>query len=238
MQKLLILIALLLPRLADAQPKAQWYDHPGSITLEDGTVKKGVIRNFGSDDEPWHYQSSVRFMDSTTWNGLTKARNKDFEKYEPDEIKAYELLDNGLVYVSKPYSDMTSVSIKMAKTWYFMRAIVQGKTALYHYYDAPPNFYIGKEGEYEKMKQEKAINNYVLVEQQENKLKNITDIDLRKSIEDCPAVLAKYDAGEYGTSPMDTGKKKGLGKFIAKVVDSNKMKEFAAPLFRDYNKCF
>ena len=237
MLKRTLLFLIALPFFAAAQPELNWFDHPGSIFLEDGTEKKGFIRTYGSNDEPWHFQSTIRFMDSTTWNGLKKARNKDFKKYDPDEIKGYRLSDLDLTYLSKPFADMSSVSIKMIKKQYFMRGIVLGKINFYHYYDAPPNVYIGAEGEYEKIKQESAMNNYALVEKGGGKLKNITDIDLKETIADCPAVLKKYEAGDYGPSPMDSGKKKGLGKFVAKVIDSNRMKEYAAPMFRDYNNC-
>jgi hypothetical protein len=230
-----LLFFFLLPLCSAAQPQMEWYYHPGSVEMNDGTIKNGIIRVYGTANEPWHYQSSIRFIDSTTWMGLTKVKKKDFTVYGPDDIKSYRLHDVSLTFVSKPYADMTSVSLKMIKKQYFMYAISLGKVNLLHYYDAPPNFYVGSDGEYEKMKQEAAMNNYVLLEKDPGKLKNITDIDLRALISDCPEVLAKYESGAYGPAPKDDGKKKGLGKFVSRVIDSNRMKEFAEPLFKDYN---
>ncbi len=223
------------PLLVYGQPKAEWYDHPGTIVLPDGTKRAGVIRTYGNDEYPWHFQSEIRFIDSTTWMGLTKVKRKDFTAYEPKELKAYELHDLQLSFLSKPFADMSAVSIKMVKKHYYMRTISTGRINLFHYYDAPPNMYMGSEEEYKRIREENAINNYVLLEKDEGKLKNITDVDLRKYIEDCPDVLKKYEEGFYGPSPKDNGEKKGLGKFVARVIDSNKMKAYATPLIVDYN---
>lgn len=217
-----------------AQPPSMWYDHPGTITLTDGSTKKGVIRTYGSDQAPWLFQGDILFMDSTVWMTLKKAKKKDFTEYEPKDLNGYQLHDLAQAYVSKPFSDLSSVSLRMIKKRYFMQAIALGRINLFHYYDAPPNFYVGSEEDYQKIKQE-SMNNYVLVEKEADKLKNITDIDIRKYIADCPEVISKYEAGDYGISPRDSDQKKGLGKFVARVMDSNKMKAYATPLFKDYN---
>jgi hypothetical protein len=230
-----ILSLLICPVMAWSQPQAEWCDHPGTIVLPDGTERTGVIRTYGSDLAPWHFQSEVRFMDSTTWMGLTKVKRKDFTAYEPKDLKGYRLHDLHMAYLAKPYADLTSVSLKMIKKQYFMRAISVGRLNLFHYFDAPPSMYVGSEEEYERLREESAVNNYVLLEKEAGKLKNITDVDLRKLIGDCPAVLKKYEEGHYGPSPLDKGEKRGLGKFVARVVDSNIMKAYATPLIEDYN---
>lgn len=235
--KVLLLCLLTLPMCVMAQPQKGRFDHEGSITLNDGTVKTGIIRVFGNADQPWGYQSDIKFIPEATWATLEKTKNKDWEKYGPKELKSYHLNDLDRTFVSKPFSDMSSVSLKMVARRYFMHQIAAGKLNLYFYYDAPPNVYVGTEEDYEKIKQENAINNYVLLEKTEDKLKNITDVDLLDYIGDCPSVVEKYQAGGYGPKPGDDGKKKGLGKFVARVIDSNRMREYAEPLIRDYNAC-
>ncbi|MEP7195993.1 MAG: hypothetical protein ABI851_05695 [Saprospiraceae bacterium] len=220
-----------------SQPKLGEFDHQGEIITSDGQSKKGIIRVYANESSPWLFQSKIRFMEDSKWLTLSKTpKNKEFEKYGPEDIKAYMLSDLGVNYMSKPFSDMSSISLKMASTLYFMKVIESGKLSIYHYYDAPPNVYVGSTEDYRAMKEE-AMNNYVLLQQNDGKLKNITDVDIKKLIADCPSVLADYESGKYGISPLDTGKKKGLSKFISKVIDSNRMKEYIAPVIKDYNNC-
>ena len=112
--------------------------------------------------------------------------------------------------------------------------------SIYKFYQTPPPISVSTSAE-EAKKNEDEIQAMrdkpdILVLKGE-KLKNVTDIDIMKYIEDCPSAIEKYKNGDYGFKPSSSEEKKGIAKFTSKVVDANRIGEKIVHLANDYNVC-
>lgn len=92
----------------------QWKKLPGSITLNDGTVKEGFIMRYSKIKS----QKKVRFFEANN--------DKKYTEYKPDQLTSYLVAD--AFYKSIPYEGMTQ------KTKVFIERTTEGKLSLYTYY--------------------------------------------------------------------------------------------------------
>lgn len=92
----------------------QWKKLPGSITLNDGTVKEGFIMRYSKIKS----QKKVRFFEANN--------DKKYTEYKPDQLTSYVVAD--AFYKAIPYEGFTQ------KTKVFIERTQAGKLSLYTYY--------------------------------------------------------------------------------------------------------
>jgi len=214
--------------------------YPGYIIDLNGLKTEGVVWLKGNERNPWDNQESVRFVSIEQFNAASLTK-RDWAKYKPKDIKAYGLFN--WHFISESHSDKSSLGTGMIPKRYFLKEITKGKVDLYALYNDPPFIKVmtskAEQEAYERELQNRRENPRVLVRNAKGKLSNPTDINISAMLADCPEVLEKYNNGAYGFKPSDDGNKKGLKKFIGRVMDANNASAGGrlVPIFVDYNAC-
>ncbi len=194
--------------------------NPSIIVNKDDSEMEGFIINWSNSD-PWDIQRSVKFVAGDKYNE-GKYDKKDVQKFDPKEIKAFTY--DKKVYIPIYYSDMESGAISLASKWYFAEVAINGKAVkLLNYYDSPPGLSIGSLGEIERQKAALAKKGpaLLLLEEGEEKAKNLTTISLEKITEKNPEVMKKYLAGEYSKDKKPVDTKRGLLEKLSARSDMN-----------------
>jgi hypothetical protein len=206
----------------------------GTIT-KDGKQIAGYLKLMGTEslmDEnfsaPWDFQRDIRFMEKSAFDNAEKVRVKDFEKLGADEIEGYTYNNDSLVYESAKYADMSAVGAGMIAKKMFLRKVSTGKISLYHHFALPP-----AAGEVTNLKEiylENANPNLVYRIGADGKLKLVNSLNVKKELTDCPAVVEKFEKGEYGME--GSAEKKGLAKLADKTVNRDAIR---LAVIDDYN---
>lgn len=200
--------------------------YKGYIIEKDGSRTSGVIWRKG----PIRDQKRIDFITEEDWNSLKKNKRKYFTEYKPKEILGYGYGD--IHYLSGKYADMSAVGMNMFAKSYFLKVLSQGKINAYIFYEGP---------ELKTEETEEAIVIYleeqkaILLQKDNGKIKVSEQVSIPELIADCPEVKEKYIAGEYGFTPKDDGKKKGLGKLIGKAKDKKQLEAHIKTVIDDYN---
>lgn len=193
----------------------------GSI-IKDGNETEGFILRTGTTTmisstevvpAPWEFQKDIRFIEKSIFEGLEKVKFKNFEKYSADEIDGYKYQGDSLMtFASVKYADMSAVGTGMIAKKMFMQIIFEGKVSLYNHYSAPMS--MGEVSAMEQSIRDGAIANVVYKIGKDGKLKLINNLNVKKELIDCPAVIEKFEKGGYG---MQAEKEQATG--LAKLAD-------------------
>jgi hypothetical protein len=209
----------------------------GSI-IKNGKEIPGYIRAMGTASvdgtqftAPWEFQLSLRFIEKNDFEKAEKIKNKDYVKYEAKDIEGYKYDNDSLIYESVKYSDMSAVGTGMLSQKIFMRKISEGKISLYHHFQSPPPVMVGDAVSFKATYIENANPNYVYKTANDDKLKLVNSLNIKKELSDCPVVVEKFEKGEYGIKNGE-GKSTGLTKLMNKTVLKDDIKLAA---IGDYN---
>jgi hypothetical protein len=198
---------------------------PSIIVNKDDSELEGYIINYSNSD-PWEIQRSVRFVSAADYND-GKYEKKAIQKFDPKEIKAFTYEKK--VFIPIYYSDMESGAISLSSKWYFAEVLINGKIVkLLNFYDSPPSLQVGSLGEMERQKAAllKKGPGIILLEEGEEKAKNLTTMALEKIIEKNPELLKKYQSGEYSKDKKPVDMKRGLIEKLTARTELNENIDF------------
>lgn len=234
---LTLLVACFTISYAQREFKANQFE--GKIILKNGKEKVGVIEIKGNEEQsPWLKQESVKYISKENFN-KEKLKNKDKEKYSPKDIQGFYAGDR--YFESIKYADMSAVGASMIPKWYFVEKLVDGKLDIYKFYRSPGKVgvAVGEEeiAEMERFEEECRTQPNLLIQLEDGKIKNVLNVDIYEYISGCETVLAKYKNGEYGIKPMDDNSKSGVGKFVSKTLDANRLNSSIIPIAEEFNSC-
>jgi hypothetical protein len=206
---------------------------PSIIVNKDDSELEGYIINYSNSD-PWEIQKSVRFVAAADYNE-GKYDKKVVQKFDPKEIKAFTY--DKKVYIPIYYSSMESGSVSLGSKWYFAEVLVKGKIVkLLSFYDSPAGFQVGSLGEMERQKAEllKKGPGIILLEEGEEKARNLTTMGLEKIIEKNTELFKMYIAGEYSKDKKPVDMKRGLIEKLSARTELDDNIDFMR-LFNDLN---
>jgi hypothetical protein len=194
-----MMAALCVTGVTLAQTPLEENQFHATITLKDGTTKKGIVE---FDSEPYRNQNNIRYFDAQLLQSGDPVKGKQKEKISAPDLKDITTKDNKR-YVVKKYADMSVAGLGNLGKYYILPIVKSGKLSLYNYYEeigVEPVLLIGKEGE--------------------EKVKAVGSTALKPFIEDCPAIKEKFEKGGYGNNPKDDSALMNSNmKFINQIVD-------------------
>jgi hypothetical protein len=212
----------------NAQNELAENQHHGEIHFTNGNIQKGIIEaDFGS---PWAIQKGIKYFDESLLS-QPKIKNKDKADYDPKDIVWLTIGDR--IYEVQKYADLTAAGTGSIPHNYFLERITDGKIKLFKFYQTP--MMVGNTYDVDKSYVDCRNNPDILIWKEGEKIKAIQNIDLREYLADCPAVLTKYENGEYGNPKVDPEK----SKFAAKVhtdASIQEMKQWIVAVIDDYNQ--
>ncbi len=188
--------------------------------IKDGKEIPGYVRKMGTTPlpgstdiypAPWEFQKDIRFMEKNAFETAEKIKNKDFSKYEPDDLDGYKY--DTLAFESVKYSDMSAVGTGMIARKMFMRKLKDGKISLFAHFSMP--IVVGEVSEFKTSYEECAQPNIVYRIGKDGKLKLVNSLNVKKELAACPVVVEKYEKGDYGISGEN---KTGLAKLADKTI--------------------
>lgn len=201
--------------------------------IEGYIFKTGTTTLISSTDvvpAPWEFQKDIRFLEKSAFEALEKVKFKNFEKYGADEIDGYTYEgDSIMTFESVKYADMSAVGTGMIAKKMFMQKVSEGKISLFYHYSPPMS--MGEVSAMEQSMRDGAIANVVYRVGKEGKLKLINNLNVKKELIDCPAVIEKFEKGDYG---MQSDKDQASG--LAKVADQTLNRDgIRLAAIKDYN---
>ena len=209
---------------------------PGAV-IKDGKEIHGYIRRIGTTylDEslystPWEFQKDIRFMEKEAFAKAEKIKNKDYTKYEAGDIEGYKYNGDSLTFESVKYADMSAVGTGMITKKMFMRKVGDGKITMFFHYGQP--LVVGELSAIEASYEESAVPNYVYRIGKEGKLKLVNSLNVEKELADCPAVVEKYQKGDYGVAAGEE-KRSSLAKLADKTIARDGIR---ISVIADYNE--
>ena len=224
MKKLFTLVMALSGYLLSAQDLAE-NQHLGKIIKSDASTEDGVIE--ANTEFPWSFQKEIKFYDTKLLG--TKIKGKDKKEFGPKDIRGFTFDDR--TYESNKFADLSAVGPASLGAMYFLEVVLTGKINLYHLYDSPPTFISGTTIEEANAA---ARTPRLLIKKGDDKVKELTNNNISKFIEDCPSVLAKYDKGEYGNTVRDPNKSLA-GNLLAKALAGSPQEAILMDIVKDYN---
>lgn len=235
---ILIVLALSFTSLY-AQRELKDNQYKGKIIMKNGKEKIGIIELKGNEiQSPWSKQEDVKFISEENFK-KEKIKRKDKEKFSPKDIQGFYAADR--YFESAKYSDMSAVGASMIPKWYFMEKLVDGKIDIYRFYRSPGKvgIAVGEEeiAEMERFEEECRTQPDMLIKIDDDKIKNVLNVDIYDYIAECETVVAKYKNGDYGIKPLDNDDKKGVGKFVSKTLDANRLNSSIIPIAEEFNIC-
>jgi len=195
-----------------AQSLADKY-RKGEIQLKDGTQLVGYI--FYSFEHVAHFQNSVSFLSQENYDVLAstgKIKLKSIQKFSPKEVTFYQLED-GPKYVAETYADISSLGPGSLPKKVFVEELVTGKIKLYKRYQPIGGVVAGEEAELVMAggealaERNKSSYQWLIIKDSKN-LKELQFTKLADLIGDNAALLAKYQANDYGIRDIAVGKLK------------------------------
>lgn len=194
--------------------------------IKDGQEIEGYMRIFGIEKNrgtvtyyPELFQRGVMFMEAETFENAMVIKTKDFAFYKPKDISGYKYNGDSLIMESVHYADVTAVGPGMAGKKMFLRKVSDGKITLYNHFTAEARI----QGD------ENAT--YVYRIGDEGKLKPVANLNVKKELADCSAVVEKFEKGEYST-PGSDGK---VSKFTKVLDATNNRDDVRLNIILDYN---
>lgn len=162
----------------------------------------------------WEFQGDIKFIDLKTLKEESKIKNKHYEKYKPKDLNSYKY--DTLVYEAIKYSELGSIGIGALAGTKLLRKIVDGQIDVYEHYGTPPPVASGSEGfePYYRDLQEPA---YIYRVGDDEDGKNITQLNVKKELDDCPTVVEKYENNEYNVVGKKGEEASGLAKLANKM---------------------
>jgi hypothetical protein len=183
-------------------------------------LKTGTTTLISSTDvvpAPWEFQKDIRFIEKSTFAALEKVKLKNFEKYSADDIDGYKYEgDSIMTFESVKYADMSAVGTGMIAKKMFMQKYSEGKISLYLHYSPPIS--MGEVSAMEQSMRDGAVGSLVYKVGKDGKLKLINNLNVKKELVDCPAVVEKFEKGGYGMQ-ADKGEATGLAKFADQTLN-------------------
>ncbi len=232
MKKVKMSLALLCLSLISVEGFSQIEDKMAKNSVVRGTVVKdgqeieGYMRIFGIEKNrgsviyyPEVFQRGVMFMDAETFEKAEVIKTKDFAFYKPKDISGYKYNGDSLIMESVNYADVTAVGPGMAGKKMFLRKISDGKITLYNHFTS------------EGRTQGDENATYVYRIGAEGKLKPVANLNVKKELADCSAVVEKFEKGEYSTPDSD-GK---VSKFTKVLDATNNRDDIRLNIILDYN---
>ncbi len=242
MKKISMILALLIISglsVCKAQEQVETYSyHPGSVTLNDGTILKGMVRIY--DTQPWFNQRHIFFIDSATYAANPHANGK---KYRFDDMLHYQV--GTRIFDKAHYINTENLQLKsLGANDHMLERLTMGRITSHRFYDYPPDVSVDA-GTEEKIKRDEAqqkddlLRGYKIlcVKDDEKKQQNAFDIDMLQYLADVPAVQQKYQSGGYGNQPVV--KHKGLAAKMVALAKKTAFKQDEADAivaaFNDFN---
>ena len=194
---------------------------PGAI-IKKGKRTEGYIKAVplteATDDffGPWQFQDDIRFIEADDFAKLKKVKNKHYEKYGPKDIDGYEYED--MLFESGKYADMSAVGANMIPRWRFLHKLSDGEIVTYHYYQKPPPVTVTND--VAATMSPFYVPQLLYKKGKKGKIRQVSDMNVKKELEDCPDVLARYENGDFGL--VDKDGEKGL---LQKMADKTVLRE-------------
>jgi len=232
MKKIYIIAIGLLCWAFSAQ--AQDTYNKGTITLKNGKTKEGyILINYAY---PQRFQSNITYLEEKSYQKFVKkgkVKGKSKIGLKPKDVQGFKL-DNGTVYKTVQYTELTGKAINMIPKKLCLEQIADGKIDMYKMYSKTT----GKIS-YEMADMRRAgidelahyvQNNFQLLVQKDTKNpRNVAVLNILKLIGDNPDVKENYDENHYGlrnqfSQPLKEGKlvnKKYEEAFLKLLADYN-----------------
>lgn len=227
----LIQLTMFMPVFAQEEAEPQVNQYKGIVFDKERGEKEVIIET--NLAYPWITQKYIRYFDDSLLQSGERVRLRNKPKYDAKEIAGFRLEDK--LYEAHKYSDLTELSLKSAGAYYFFEVAMYGRIKLYKYYESPP---VVMQGDPEITYEELRNNPQILIKKGDSKLDVVSSSMLEKFISDCPAVLEKYNKGEYGnkTAEQADGKKKSkLRSLIKLVADGPSVNSYVFEVVTEYN---
>ena len=214
---------------------AQGNYHKGILHLKKGKSEEVYIEiDF---EYPQRFQQGITYMepeDFEKYSSTGKLKGKMKQKMEPKHFEGYTL-DDGRVFKTVWYSDLTGKAIKMIPKRMTLQQVADGRIKMYKLYSRTTG----------KINQELAdmifedranLVNYIqdnfqlLILKDKKNPTNVMHINLLNYIGDNPRVKENYDNNHYGLRNQFTEEQK-MGKYVNKEYEAAFLK-----MINDYNE--
>lgn len=202
-KSVLLLIGIFLVNISFAQL---------ALKIEQAGVKQGFITKNGTKIDgyikikeyvyinqipysaPWSFQKSIKFIEKNKFETLDVINAKSYKEYTAKDIESYTY-DNQ-EYTSVKYGDQSAISFDMIKRQIFLRKMLDGKAIVYQYYTTPSEI-IPNDIDLPSLYNKCAKPQWVFQHGNNEKIKLVRDINVKKEFKDCPTIVQRYKNGEY-----------------------------------------
>ena len=229
---LIIYLTVFTPAWAQEEAEPQGNQYRGIVLDNEGNEREVIIET--NLDYPWITQKYIRYFDDSLLQSGERVKLRNKPKYDAKSIAGFQLEDKK--YEAHPYKDMASFEIKFKETYYFFEVAVDGPIKLYKFYESPP---LIMQGDFERIYEELRADPDIIISKGDSKLTEVSKGTLEKFISDCPAVVEKYNHGDYNNNPEEQtdGKKKSKLKLLIVngVTNTPSVKSYVFEVINDYN---
>jgi hypothetical protein len=214
---------------------AQEVYHKGTLQLKKGkTIEAFIEIDF---EFPQRFQQGITYMTPKDFEKFTqtgKIKGKMKQKMEPKHFTGFTL-DDGRVFKTVWYSDLTGKAIKMIPKRMTLEEVAHGRILMYKLYSRTTGKINQELADMVFDDKEKLVayiqdNFQLLIQKNSDNPKNVMHINLLNFIGDNERVKENYDNNHYGLRNQFTERQK-MGKYVNK--------EYEAAFLRmvdDYNK--
>ena len=233
--KLLMTCVSSLLFLLSVNLQAQGLYQKGSITFKNGKSADVYVQI--DYKYPQRFQNSITYITPSTYAKYLKKgkiKGKKKIKLKPREIDGFHL-DNGQVFKTVSYADITGKAIKMMPKKLCLEQLASGEIDLYRLYSRTTGKISYELAEYVRRGGQDLIDyiqdNFQLLVQKESKNpRNIMHINLLNFIGDKHDIRDNYDENHYGLRNQFTERQKE-GKLVNKKFAASFVK-----MVDDYNQ--
>jgi len=217
---------------------AQSIYQKGSINYKKGKSEEAYIQiDFAY---PQRFQNSITYITPKSYKKFLKTgkiKNKMKQKLKPKDIGGFSL-DNGKVFKTVKYSDLTGKALKMIPKKIVLEQITNGNVQMYKMYSRTTgkipyelaNLVMDSKTKGNQDLIDYIQNNFQLLIQKDSKNpKNVMHINLLNIIGDNAEVKENYDNNFYGLRNQFTERQK-MGKYVNKQYEASFLK-----MLNDYN---
>jgi hypothetical protein len=227
--------ALFLTFLLAVNLTAQEVYQKGKIHLKKGkTIEAYIEIDF---EFPQRFQQGITYMtpkdfEKYTKTGKTKGKMK--QKMEPKHFTGFAL-DNGRVFKTVWYSDLTGKALKMIPKRMTLEEVAHGRILMYKLYSRTTGKINQELADMVFEDRENLIayiqdNFQLLIQKESDNPKNVMQINLLNFIGDNQRVKENYDNNHYGLRNQFTERQK-MGKYVNKEYEAAFLR-----MVEDYNK--
>ncbi len=213
---------------------AQGIYHKGTLYLKKGKDKEVYIEiDFGF---PQRFQQGITYVEPKDWAKYQKTgklKSKMKQKMEPKHFE-YFSLEDGRVFETIWYTDLTGRAIKMIPKRMTLERIADGKIRMYKLYSRTTGKINAELGDYVMGDRQELIdyiqNNFQLLIHKDSKHpKHVQQINLLNYIGDNARVKENYDNNHYGLRNQFSAEHK-MGIYVGKEYEAAFLR-----MVNDYN---